>query len=208
MRSGEKSFEYLFQRIAGAGGRRGGKRTEMMMTDSTQQSMNQFTEIWKNNLAICEKMFDAAINSAKRVEDERFLAAREAMVQNLHYAKALLEAKDVQGLMSLNTAFAQPGMEKMLEHYRKLYQAVAEAQQEMMRLSSTTMQDLNAKTAQGMARPAGVAGGSDVAMAAVNSFINACNAAYGNAMNVTKNLVEGAVAPDAKAASRKSTAKA
>lgn len=167
------------------------------MNGNTPLPLNQFAEIWKNNLAICEKMFDAAITSAQRVEDERFHAAREAMLQNLHYAKALLEAKDLQGLVSLHTAFAQPGMEKLLEHYRKLYQAVAEAQQEMMRLSSSTMQELNAKTAQGIARPATVAAGSDVALAAVNSFINACNAAYGNAMNVTKSLVEG-VAPEAK----------
>jgi len=180
------------------------------MTDATRQSMNQFAEIWKNNLATCEKMFDAAINSAKRVEDVRFHAAREAMVQNLHYAKALLDAKDLQALISLNTAFAQPGMEKLLEDYRKLYQAIAEAQQEMMQLTGATMQDLNAKTAQGMARPANTAAGSDVAMAAVNSFIDACNAAYGNAMNVTKGLVEGVAAPEAKpaGAGRSRTAKA
>ena len=177
------------------------------MTETTQLPVNQFAEIWKNNLAMCEKMFDAAITSAQRVEDERFHAAREAMVQNLHYAKALLEAKDLQSLLSLHTAFAQPGLEKLLEHYRKLYQAVAEAQQEMMRLSSATVQDLGAKTAQGMARPASAGAGSDVAVAAVNSFVNACNAAYANAMNVTKSLVEGAVAPEAKPAGRSRNAK-
>jgi phasin family protein len=181
---------------------------ETDMTDTTQQSMNQFAEIWKNNLAICEKMFDAALNSAKRVQDVRFHAAREAMVQNLHYAKALLDAKDLHALISLNTTFAQPGMERVIEDYRKLYQAIAEAQQEMMQIAGATMQDLKAKAPEGFARPAIGTGGGDVTVAAVNAFINACNAAYGNAMSVTKGLVEGVGAPDAKPAGRSRTAKA
>ena len=105
--------------------------------------------------------------------------------------KALLAAKDVQELVSLQASLAQPIVEKAVAYARSVYEITSQSQEEMGKVFEGQVAEINKGVASALDKAAKSApAGSDVAVAAVKSAIAAANSAYDSMSKAAKQVAE------------------
>jgi phasin family protein len=136
--------------------------------------------IARANFAAYEKL--AALN---------FNATKGAFEDGLNHARALMSARDVQEYVSLNTAAAQPALEKLIAYSRSVYELSAGQQAELTRIAEGQAAEMN-KTFAGLLDKfaKNAPAGSDVAIAAVKSALGAASSAYDSFTKATKQATE------------------
>jgi phasin family protein len=151
----------------------------------------------KSNFAAYEKL--AALN---------FNATKGAFEDGLNHARALMSARDVQEYVGLNSAAAQPTLEKVIAYSRSVYELSAGQQAELTRIVEGQAAEMNKTFAGLLDRFASNApAGSDVAIAAVRSALGAASSAYDSFTKATKQATEIAEANIAAATAAVSTVK-
>ena len=132
------------------------------------------------NFAAYEKL--AALN---------FNATKGAFEDGLNHTRALMSARDVQEYVNLNTAAAQPAIEKLIAYSRSVYELSAGQQAEFTRLVEGQAGEMN-KTLVGLLDKfaKNAPAGSDVAIAAVRSALGAATSAYDSFTKATKQATE------------------
>ncbi len=127
----------------------------------------------------------------ERLSALNFNATKSLFEESVGHTKALLGVKDVQELVNLNTAVAQPAIEKALAYSRSVYEVANQTQSEVTKLFEGQATEYN-KSMVGLldkvARNAPA--GSDVAVAAVKSALAAANSAYDSMTKATKQATE------------------
>lgn len=118
-------------------------------------------------------------------------AAKAAFEESVGHAKALLGAKDIQEYASLNSATAQPTIEKTIAYSRGLYEVASQTQGELAKFVETQAAEFN-KNLVGLLDKVSTnaPAGSDVAVAAVKSALAAANTAYDSFNKVAKQATE------------------
>lgn len=92
---------------------------------------------------------------------------------------ALLEVRDPQALIKLQTSLAQPAIEKALAYSRNVYEITGQTKEVLGKAVETQLSDANAKVIQFVDKSLKNApAGSEAAVAAVKSAITAANNAY------------------------------
>lgn len=105
--------------------------------------------------------------------------------------RALAGAKDVQELVSLQSTFAQPAMEKAIAYSRSVYEVASEANAELSRLAERRAAEWNENFVSLLDKAAkGAPAGSDVAVSAVKQMLAAANSAYDNFTRAAKQASE------------------
>jgi phasin family protein len=133
-----------------------------------------------SNFATAEKF--AALN---------FNTTKSMFEDGMNHARALLNAKDVQELVNLNAAVAQPNIERVIAYSRSVYELATQAQAEFTRVLEGQAGEFNKNVAGILDKLAKNApAGSDVAVAAVKSAIAAANSAYSSFSQVAKQATE------------------
>jgi len=134
----------------------------------------------RSNFAVYEKL--AALN---------FNATKGAFEDGLNHTRALMSARDVQEYVNLNTAAAQPAIEKLIAYSRSVYELSAGQQAEFTRLVEGQAADMN-KTFAGLLDKfaKNAPAGSDIAIAAVKSALGAATTAYDSFTKATKQATE------------------
>ena len=134
---------------------------------------------------------NTAFASAERLAALNLNTARTMLEDSVANAKALLAVKDLQELMSLQSAFAQPIVEKAVAYSRNVYEISAQTQEEMSKVFEAQFAELNKNVAAVLDKAAKSApAGSDVAVAAVKSAIAAANSAYDSMNKAAKQVAE------------------
>lgn len=118
-------------------------------------------------------------------------AAKATFEEAAGHVKALAEAKDPQEYAKLNTAFAQPAMDKAVSYGKHVYDIAAQTQASMGKIveaqaaeankAFTTLLDTVSKNA-----PAG----SDPVVTAMKTALAAVNGAYDNISKAAKQAAE------------------
>jgi phasin family protein len=127
----------------------------------------------------------------ERLSALNFNATKTAFEDAMNHAKALMNVKDVQELVNLNVAAAQPSLEKAIAYSRSVYEVTSGTQAEMTRLLETQASEYNRNVAGLLDKFAKNApAGSDVAVAAVKSALAAANSAYDSMTKVAKQATE------------------
>ncbi len=134
----------------------------------------------KSNFAAYEKL--AALN---------FHTGKTAFEDGIGHLRALLNARDVQAFVGLNTAAAQPAIEKAIAYSRSVYELAAGQQAEFTKLVEGQVRDGNKNFAALLDKVAKDApAGSDVAIAAVRSALGAATNAYDGFAKATRQATE------------------
>ncbi|HRP76486.1 MAG TPA: phasin family protein [Rhodocyclaceae bacterium] len=134
---------------------------------------------------------NSAFASAERLAALNLNTARSVLEDAIANTKTLLGAKDVQELLSLQTALAQPLVEKAVAYNRSVYEITTQSQEEVSKLVEAQMADINKNVAAALDKAAKSApAGSDVAVAAVKSAIAAANSAYDSVSKAAKQVAE------------------
>ena len=156
----------------------------------------------KANVEAMLTLANTAFASAERLAALNLNTARAILEDGVANAKAMLGAKDVQELMSLQASLAQPAIEKAVAYSRSVYEISAQTQEEFSKLVEAQFAEVNKNVASTLDKAAKNApAGSDVAVAAVKSAIAAANSAYDSMTKAAKQVAEIAEANVAAATS-------
>jgi phasin family protein len=128
-----------------------------------------YERLWALNLSITKTVFEDSIN----------------------YTRAVMGAKDVQEVVNLSAAAAQPALEKAMAYSRKVYEVSSQTQGEMTKVFEAQAAEINRNMTSMLDKLAKNApAGSDVAVAAVKSCLAAANTAYDSFSKVAKQANE------------------
>ena len=138
----------------------------------------------------------------ERVTALNFNATKAAFEEGIGHAKALLNAKDIQEFVNLNSAATQPTIEKAIAYSRSVYEVACQTQGELAKYVEAQAAEFN-KNLVGLLDKISknAPAGSDVAVAAVKSALAAANTAYDSFNKVAKQATEIAEANFAAATS-------
>ena len=118
-------------------------------------------------------------------------AVRTAFEDSLANTRALLGAKDVQEVVSLQNVFAQPAVEKAMAYSKSIYEVATGASAELTKVAERRVAEWNENFVSLLDKASKNApAGSDVAVAAVKSMLAAANSAYDNFNKVAKQASE------------------
>jgi phasin family protein len=151
----------------------------------------QFIAINKANVETLLSLANTAFANAERLAALNLNTARSVLEDGVANTKALLGAKDVQELVSLQSSLAQPLVEKVVAYTRSVYEITSQSQEEVSKLLEAQVAELNKGIASALDQAAKSApAGSDVAVAAVKSAIAAANSAYDSLSKTAKQVAE------------------
>ena len=155
----------------------------------------QFAAAKEANLAAALTLANSAFANAERLTALNLNTARGAFDDSVAGVKALLSAKDPQEFVSLQSTLAQPLVEKSVAYARSVYEIASQAQEEVAKLVDGQVADLNKNLAATLEKAAKSApAGSEVALAAVQTAIDAANSAYDAVAKAVKQVTEAAEA--------------
>ncbi len=151
----------------------------------------QFTSANKANVEALLNLANTVFASAERFAALNLNTARSLLEDSVANTKALLGAKDIQELISLQSTLAQPSVEKAVAYSRSLYEIAAQTQEEISKVVEAQFTEANKTVATALDKAAKNApAGSDVAVAAVKSAIAAANSAYDSISKAAKQVAE------------------
>jgi phasin family protein len=149
----------------------------------------------KANVETMLTLANTAFASAERLAALNLNTARSLLEESVTNVKALLGAKDVQELFSLQSALAQPAIEKAVAYSRSVYEITSQTQDEVSKIVEAQFAEINKNVTSALDKAAKNApAGSDVAVAAVKSAIAAANSAYDSMSKAAKQVAEMAEA--------------
>ncbi len=138
-------------------------------------------------LALASSQY-AAFEKFANLNATAFKTAFEDSIAN---ARALAGAKDVQELISLQTSFAQPAIEKAVAYSKSVYEVATQANAEFSKMTEKRVAEWNDNFVSLLDKAAKNApAGSDVAVSAMKQIIAAANSAYDNMTKVAKQATE------------------
>jgi phasin family protein len=145
---------------------------------------------------------NTAFASAERFAALNLNTARSMLEETVGNTKTLMAAKDPRELVALQTALAQPVLEKAVAYSRSAYDIATQTQEALAKLFESQVAALNDNVATALDKAAQNApAGSDLAINAVKSAIAAANTAYDNMSKTAKQVAEMAEANVAAATS-------
>lgn len=145
----------------------------------------------KANVETLLTIANTAFASAERLAALNLNTARILLEDSVNNAKALLGVKDVQELVSMQAALAQPAFEKAVAYSRSVYEITSQTQDEFSKIFDSQYVELNKNVTNVLDKAVKNApAGSDVAVAAVKSAIAAANSAYETMNKAAKQVAE------------------
>lgn len=145
----------------------------------------------KNGIEALLTLANTAFASTERLAALNLNTARALLEDSVANTKTLLGAKDVQDVVSLQSGFVQPAIEKVVAYSRSVYEIVSQTQEELSKVVEAQVGEVNKVVTSTLDQAAKQApAGSDVAVAAVKSAIAAANSAYDSIAKATKQAVE------------------
>ncbi len=151
----------------------------------------QFTTANKTNVEALLTLANTAFASAERLAALNLNTARTLLEDSVASTKALLGAKDIQELISLQTSLTQPGVEKAVAYSRGIYEIASQTQEEISKIVEAQFSEANKNVSTALDKAAKNApAGSDVAVAAVKSAMAAANSAYDSLTKAAKQVAE------------------
>ncbi len=151
----------------------------------------QFAGANKANVETLLTIANTAFASAERLAALNLNTARIMLEDSVNNAKALLTAKDMQELLGMQTALAQPAFEKAVAYSRSVYEIATQTQDEFTKIVDSQYVEMNKNVSTVLDKAAKSApAGSDVAVAAVKSAIAAANSAYETMNKAAKQVAE------------------
>lgn len=154
-------------------------------------------------------MANTAFGGMERLAALNLNAARTMMEDGAARTRALLEVKDVQGLVSLQTMMAQPSLQKTTVYSHSVCQIAADTQEALSDVVEGQVSELSQSATQALDEAAKTSlPGSALGVDAMRSVLVAANSAYDRMAKASKQITEMAEATLAVASVAKSRRKA
>lgn len=151
--------------------------------------MEQLANAQKAHAEVMMALVRTGLDGAERLTTLNLSASRDLLNNVVASTKEMLSAKDVQDLVKINTVTNQPGISKLMDYSRNLYEISSEMQKQITSVMESQYQTLtkNASSAIEKSTSSTPVGG-EVFAAAMKSMLNASNTAYDNISSMAKQL--------------------
>ncbi len=134
---------------------------------------------------------NAQFATLERLSALNFNTTKVAFEESVGHAKALLNAKDIQEFVNLNSAAAQPAIEKAIAYSRSVYEVASQSKIDAAKFVEEQAAEFSKNLAGLLDKLSKNApAGSDVAVAAVRSALATANTAYDNLTKIAKQANE------------------
>lgn len=155
------------------------------------QANDQMIAFNKAVLEAANRFAAIALEGAEEMMKVQMEAAKGMFADGAQNAKALAEAKDLQGLGELKNTLVQPNMEKAAGYLKNVYSVAASTQAEINKLLEEQAAAFNKRVESTVEQSAKSAPpGTEAAMAAYKSAFSAVNTVYDNMLKMTKQFSE------------------
>ncbi len=146
---------------------------------------------------------NTALATAERIAALNLGAARHALEDSASATKAILEVKNTNDAVALQSSMVKPAVDKAVDYSRSLYEISSESQQQLTKMLEAQYADFQKQVSGLIAQAAKVApAGSETIVSAMQNAINSANAAFGNMTAMTKQITDAAQANVAAAMSQ------
>lgn len=169
-------------------------------------NIEQLAAAQKANIEVMTALLRTAFSGVERLTAINLAASRDFFNNTVANAQQLMAAKDASEVAKLNSAQAQPGVEKLVDYSRSVYDLVAQMQKDITSVVEAQYSSFtkNASSAVDKATASAPLGG-DVFAATMKSMLGASTKAFDSLNSMAKQLSDIAEANIQVAA--KSTAK-
>ena len=164
--------------------------------------VEQFVAANKASVDALLALANSALASAESIASLNLNTARTMLETGMANTKALLGAKDPQEALAVSKAQVQPAIEQAVAYNRSLYEISLQSKDEVSKQIESQLADFQSHISGLVEKVAKNApAGSEVAVAAVKSAIEAANSAFGTMKDVARQASEMTEANVAKATS-------
>ncbi|UQN51501.1 phasin family protein [Burkholderia multivorans] len=132
-----------------------------------------------------------AFEGVEKLIELNLQVVKSTLAEGQENAQRLLSVKDAQELIALQASLTQPVAEKVLSYGRHLYEIASATQAEFAKVAEAQFEEQNRKVqalVDNVAKNAPA--GSETAVAALKSALNAANTTYETVQKATKQAVE------------------
>jgi len=151
----------------------------------------QFAAAQKANLETLFGLTSKAFEGVEKLVELNLQVVKSTIAESQENAQRALSVKDAQELLALQAGLTQPVAEKVLSYGRHLYEIASATQAEFARVAEAQYEEQNKKVqalVDNVAKNAPA--GSETAVAALKSALNAANTTYETVHKATKQAVE------------------
>jgi phasin family protein len=153
--------------------------------------LEQFAAANKASVDSLLALANTALASAERIASLNLNTARSLLEDGVANTKALIGAKDPQEALAAQAALLQPAVEEIIAYNRSLNEISKQSKDDVSDLLEKQFGDFQQQVSSLIEKAAKSAPvGSDVAVAAVKSALEAANTAFGNMKNVVKQAAD------------------
>ncbi len=154
-------------------------------------NVEQLAAAQKANVEVMMALLRTAFNGVERLTALNMAATRDFFQNSVAGTQQLMAAKDANAVAKLNGDLAKPGLEKMMDYSRSVYDLVADMQKEITSVMEAQYSSFtkNASSAVEKAKSATPVGG-DVLAATMQSMLNASTKAFDNMNSLSKQLAD------------------
>ncbi|MFZ2268575.1 MAG: phasin family protein [Azonexus sp.] len=158
-------------------------------------NIEQLAAAQKANLEVMTALLRTAFSGVERLTAINLAASRDFFNNTVANAQQLMAAKDASEIAKLNSAQAQPGVEKLVDYSRSVYDLVAQMQKDITTVVEAQYSTFtkNASSAVEKATASAPVGG-DVFAATMKSMLGASTKAFDNMTSMAKQLSDMAEA--------------
>lgn len=152
-------------------------------------NVEQLAAAQKANAEVMMALLRTAFNGVERLTALNMAASREFFNNTVASTQQLLAAKDAGEIAKLNSDLAKPGVEKMVDYSRSVYDLVAQMQKEITSVMEAQYSSFtkNATSAVDKATASAPVGG-DVFAATMKSMLGASTQAFDSMTSMAKQL--------------------
>ena len=154
-------------------------------------SIEQLAAAQQSNAEVMSALLRTAFNGVERLTALNMAASRDFFNSTVANTQQLMGAKDAKDVASLNATLAQPGVEKMVDYSRSIYDLATEMQKEItsvMQAQYSTFTE-NATSAVEKAKASAPVGG-DVFAATMQTMLGASTKAFDQMTSMAKQLTD------------------
>lgn len=153
--------------------------------------LEQLAATQKANAEVMMALMRTAFDGMEKLAALNMAASRDFFNAGVSNTQHLLTAKDAQELARINTAISQPGVQKMMDYSRNVYELITQMQQEITKVVDEQYSSFSKKATATIEKTSAQAPvGGDIFAAAMKSVLEATNQVFDNMQGVARQMGE------------------
>lgn len=153
-------------------------------------NIEQLAAAQKANAEVMMTLLRTAFTGVERLTALNLTASREFFNNTVASTQQLMAAKDASEIAKLNSALAKPGVEKVVDYSRSVYDLVTQMQKEITAVMEEQYSSFTKNASSAVAKAKGAPVGGDVFAATMESMLSASTKAYDNMTSMAKQMTD------------------